>query len=94
MNIGTYITKKKKRPARQQGVSSIKHYYKIQNLEGILETFFPYHLARYTRFSLSISAAKIQLFFKPTKFFFHSIAKKNTQKVHLISITHYLIEPN
>ena len=40
MNIGTYITKKKKRPARQQGVSSIKHYYKIQNLEGILETFF------------------------------------------------------
>ena len=31
---------KKKRPARQQGVSSIKHYYKIQNLEGILETFF------------------------------------------------------
>jgi hypothetical protein len=29
--------KKKKRPARQQGVSSIKHYYKIQNLEGILE---------------------------------------------------------
>lgn len=40
----THTTKKyngkKKRPARQQGVSSIKHYYKIQNLEGILETFF------------------------------------------------------
>lgn len=37
----TYLndTKKKKRPARQRGVSSIKHYYKIQNLEGILETF-------------------------------------------------------
>ncbi len=31
--------KKKKRPATLQGVSSIKHYYKIQNLEGILETF-------------------------------------------------------
>lgn len=35
--------KKKKRPARQQGVSSIKHYYKIQNLEGILVTFSSYY---------------------------------------------------
>lgn len=80
MNIGTYITEKKKRPARQQGVSSIKHYYKIQNLEGILETFFPYHLARYTRFSLSISAAKIQLFSKPTNFFLLDSEKKHPKK--------------
>ena len=32
-------TGKKKRGSRLSPVSSIKHYYKIQNLEGILETF-------------------------------------------------------
>jgi len=63
-------TEKKKRPARQQGVSSIKHYYKIQNLEGILETFFPLLSSSYAYFSLLNSGAKIQLFFELTKFFF------------------------
>ena len=32
-------TKKKTQPPRQGAVSTIKHYYKTQNLEGIWETF-------------------------------------------------------
>ena len=34
------MKEKKESGCHKQPDSSIKHYYKIQNLEGILETFF------------------------------------------------------
>ena len=58
--------KKKTQPPRQGAVSTIKHYYKTQNLEGIWETFSNNNQSNIL-FSIPISDCKDRYFFPTGK---------------------------